>query len=80
MSGRNFSVAEASANLGELIELVENGSEVTIVEGGRPRAKLVPVQEHKAGTRKFGKYRGQIRIAEDFDAPLPDEFWLSGNP
>ena len=27
---------------------------------------------------KFGLFAGQIRIADDFDAPLPDSFWLEG--
>ncbi|MEM8504843.1 MAG: hypothetical protein AAF716_17015 [Cyanobacteria bacterium P01_D01_bin.1] len=26
--------------------------------------------------RQFGQFRGQIQIADDFDAALPDEFWL----
>lgn len=26
--------------------------------------------------RVFGQYRGQIWMSEDFNEPLPDEFWL----
>jgi len=26
--------------------------------------------------RQVGEYIGQITISEDFDAPLPDEYWL----
>ena len=26
--------------------------------------------------RTVGEYKGQIHIADDFDAPLGDEFWL----
>ncbi|MGC1306885.1 MAG: hypothetical protein WA885_06625 [Phormidesmis sp.] len=26
--------------------------------------------------RKFGQFRGQIQIGDDFNEPLPDEFWL----
>jgi mRNA-degrading endonuclease RelE of RelBE toxin-antitoxin system len=26
--------------------------------------------------RHFGQYRGRISMSEDFDAPLPDSFWL----
>lgn len=29
--------------------------------------------------RKFGQFRGKIHIADDFDSPLPDEFWLGQN-
>ena len=26
--------------------------------------------------RKFGQFRGQIQISDNFDEALPDEFWL----
>lgn len=26
--------------------------------------------------RRFGQFRGQIQMRDDFDEPLPDEFWL----
>ncbi len=26
--------------------------------------------------RKIGEYKGRIHIADDFDAPLGDDFWL----
>ncbi len=26
--------------------------------------------------RVFGQYTGRISMSEDFDAPLPDSFWL----
>lgn len=29
-----------------------------------------------AGPHVAGPNRGQIWVSEDFDAPLPDEFWL----
>ena len=32
-------------------------------------------ETHLPTSHQFGQYRGQIQIAEDFDAPLPDNFW-----
>jgi hypothetical protein len=29
---------------------------------------------------RLGLYRGQIQMSDDFDTPLPDDFWLGGNP
>ena len=26
--------------------------------------------------RQFGRFKGKIHMADDFDVPLPDEFWL----
>ncbi|WP_031435663.1 hypothetical protein [Methylomarinum vadi] len=40
---------------------------------------IVLLEEPKADVKKkrrFGQFRGQIKIADDFDAELPDEFWL----
>lgn len=34
-------------------------------------ARMVPLRESRSRMR--GKYKGQIKIADDFDAPLPDE-------
>jgi len=33
-------------------------------------------QERPARTRVLGTFKGKIRVADDFDAPLGDEFWL----
>jgi len=31
------------------------------------------------GLRQFGQFKGLIQIADDFDEPLPDTFWLGEN-
>ena len=36
-----------------------------------------PVVKNK---RTFGQFQGQIKLADDFDAPLPDELWLGNQP
>ena len=41
-------------------------------------AKLVPISRQTREARNFGEYRGKIEIADDFDAPLPESFWLGG--
>jgi hypothetical protein len=41
----------------------------------------VPTQQDAAKpSREFGQFRGQIWMSDDFDAPLPDDFWLGGHP
>ena len=32
--------------------------------------------QHQASPRRAGLHVGAWEVAEDFDAPLPDEFWL----
>lgn len=63
---------EAKTQLSRLLRRVAAGEEITIANRGVPVARLVPVSTHKA-KRKLGAYGDTIKIAEDFDAPLPDE-------
>lgn len=49
------------------------GEEITITKQGVPVARLVPVRSSKERGRKLGMFGGKIEIADDFDAPLPDE-------
>lgn len=63
-------VHEAKTHLSELLRRVATGEEILIVRGGQPAARLVPVEQ--AGKRLLGTCP-DIRIAADFDAPLPDD-------
>jgi prevent-host-death family protein len=63
-------IHEAKTHFSQLIERVERGEEVVIARGGKPVARLVPLD---SGPRDLGRMRGRIRIADDFDAPLPPE-------
>lgn len=64
-------IHEAKTHLSRLLQRVAAGEEVTIARSGVPVARLVPV-EPKA-KRPLGFARGEVWIAEDFDAPLPDD-------
>jgi prevent-host-death family protein len=65
-------VHEAKTNFSKLLQRVAAGEEITIARAGVPVAKLVPAQPRRE-KRKLGIDEGKIYIAEDFDAPLPDE-------
>jgi prevent-host-death family protein len=62
----------AKTHLSRLLQRVAGGEEITIARAGVPIARLVPL-EKKKGVRPLGIARGKIRIADDFDAPLPDD-------
>jgi len=60
-------IGEAQSQLPKLMEEALQGEEVIILGDNAPSVKLVPI------TRPgFGSYKGQIIMAEDFDAPLED--------
>jgi prevent-host-death family protein len=62
---------EAKTHLSRLVERVEAGEEVVIARAGRPVARLVPYAR-RTEPRVPGVWRGQVRIAPDFDAPDDD--------
>ncbi len=63
---------EAKTHFSKLIERVMQGEEIIIAKAGKPVAKLVPIEKSKP-VRRFGLMKGQIKIAPDFDDPLPDD-------
>ena len=69
-------VHEAKTNFSKLLQRVALGEEVIIAKAGVPVAKLVPVRPAQ-GKRPLGFLKGEIWMAEDFDAPLPPDI-LSG--
>jgi antitoxin (DNA-binding transcriptional repressor) of toxin-antitoxin stability system len=75
MSARTVTIEHASQHLAELLELAGSGEEIVILGENQPDIQLVPLRR-TGGPREFGKYRGKIEVHEDFDEPLPTEFWL----
>lgn len=64
-------IHDAKTHFSSLIRRVLMGEEVTIARAGKPVAKLVPVHERQA-RRRLGTALGQVWMAPDFDAPLPE--------
>lgn len=67
-------IAKNPAQLDELLALTSQGTEVIIARGDQTLARLVPVAPLKPRIGNLNP--GSITTTEDFDAPLPDEFWL----
>jgi prevent-host-death family protein len=65
-------IHQAKTHFSKLIERVLAGEQVTIAKAGRPVARLVPLPP-TAARRSPGSARGLIEIADDFEAPLPDD-------
>lgn len=67
-----INIHEAKTQFSKLVETVLRGGNVTIARAGKPVARLVPIEEPTV-MRKPGSMKGQIKIADDFDAPMPIE-------
>lgn len=67
----HYNIHEAKAQLSALVRKAMTGEDVIIAKDNKPVVKLTALKP--AGkARKPGSAKGQIRIAEDFDAPLED--------
>ena len=69
---KTFNIYAAKAQLSELVERAAAGEEIVIAKAGKPRARLVPVAVRRRA-RRPGAGKGKVRVAADFDAPLPRE-------
>jgi prevent-host-death family protein len=65
----SLSLYDAKTQLSALVDRAAAGEEIIITKYGRPRARLVALA--KTAHRRPGRAKGKIRIAADFDAPLP---------
>lgn len=65
-------IHEAKTQFSKLVDAAIRGEETLIAKAGKPAARLVSIAAPGV-KRKFGALKGKVRIARDFDAPLPDE-------
>ncbi len=62
---------EAKSKLSALAEKVWQGETVVIAKAGKPYLDILPHKENRK-PRKPGRFKGKIRIADDFDQ-TPEE-------
>lgn len=72
MSETIYNLYEAKTSLSRLVDRAAHGEEIILAKAGKPLAKLVPFHAPPR-PRQPGGWEGRVRIAEDFDAPLPPE-------
>jgi prevent-host-death family protein len=68
---RTVNIHEAKTQLSKLVEAASHGEGTIIAKAGKPAAMLIPITPNKI-KRHFGGLKGQVKIAADFDKPLPD--------
>ncbi len=75
MATQTINIEKVEKQLAELLEIVALNGEIVIAQNGKALARLEPVPRTKK-KRVAGLNRGTIWTSEDFDAQLPDDFWL----
>jgi len=66
-----INIHEAKTTLSKLVERAAAGEDVIIARGGKPVARLTRLAAPKRRVR-CGILKGKIKVADDFDAPLPE--------
>jgi prevent-host-death family protein len=65
-----INVSRAQAELLELVRRASEGEEIVIEDAGQPLARIVSLE---GAPRRPGRLKGRVKLAPDFDAPLPEE-------
>jgi len=66
-------IHHAKTHLSRLVQRAVAGEDIVIARSGVPLVRLVVVNKQPTKKRPMGMDRGKIWIADDFDAPLPDD-------
>jgi prevent-host-death family protein len=72
MATMTVTVQELDKQIHTLLAEVQRGAEIVISSSGKPLARLLPFDNDKKILR-FGVLKGKVKVADDFDAPLPDD-------
>jgi prevent-host-death family protein len=72
MAAETVNIYEAKTRLSQLVDKAASGEDVVVSRNGKPLARITRLEPPRRRIR-FGVLKGKIRIARDFDAPLPDD-------
>jgi prevent-host-death family protein len=66
-------IYQAKTQLSKLVDLASSGTDIVIARNGKPVARLTTLDTPKKKPLVYGLLEGKGWIADDFDAPLPEE-------
>lgn len=75
MPATTIDVQDAQTQLQRLVTLALKGGDVVIAKDNVPLVRLVPVQA-QTKARMASLHKGAMQMSDDFNKPLPDDFWL----
>jgi prevent-host-death family protein len=65
-------IYEAKTRLSQLVDKAASGEDVVVSRNGKPLVRITQLEGARRPI-KFGVLKGKVRIAPDFDAPLPGD-------
>jgi prevent-host-death family protein len=66
-------IYQAKTQLSKLVDKAAEGEDIVIARNGKPVARLTALNKKQKRLIGLGALEGKGWIADDFDAPLPDE-------
>ena len=76
MTTKTIEISDVPDQLNELLSLALQGTEIIFAQDNTPLARLIPIATSAPKPRIAGLHQGTIWMSDDFDEPLPDDFWL----
>ena len=76
MPTKTIDIKDTPSQFAELLSLVSKGTEIVFKHDNTLLARLSPVIKVPSKPRVAGLHKSAIWMSDDFDAPLPDSFWL----
>lgn len=65
-------IYDAKTRLSQLVDKAASGEDVIVSRNGKPLVRITRLDAPKRRIT-FGLLKGKLKVAADFDAPLPDE-------
>jgi hypothetical protein len=77
MTTKTLDLDDIFASLEEILEMLDLDTEIILTKGDTQIARLSPITPTQSddSPRIPGLHAGTTWVSDDFDAPLPDEFW-----
>ena len=69
-------IYEAKTRLSQLVDKAASGEDVVVSRNGKPLVRITRLDVPQRPIR-FGVLKGKVKVAADFDAPLPEEVLAS---
>ncbi|MGO9514305.1 MAG: type II toxin-antitoxin system Phd/YefM family antitoxin [Steroidobacteraceae bacterium] len=64
-------IYDAKTRFSQLVDQAASGKDVVISRNGKPLVRITRLEGGQKPRIKFGVLKGRVKVAADFDAPLP---------